>query len=113
MESLIKVSTVSVLEGISSMIWKRPVYERKELLDPLTTLIRLSLLVYMPEGSKISIHNNCIFTQTPTIMQGTLRWSQGDKREDLHNLNDPVEAAAQWYSCADTAYNLIFTMAVA
>lgn len=67
------------------------------ILDPLSCLIRLSMLAFKPAGTKISISGNKISFNEPWIFQGTIRWSQGDNREDLHNLYNPIVKALSWY----------------
>ena len=69
----------------------------KQILDPLSSIIRLALLNYKEKGCKISIYNNKIYIQPPNIFQGTVRWTYGDNRNDLHNLCNPIEKAVQWY----------------
>ena len=62
-----------------------------QILDPLTTVIRLAILSFKILGTKISIHFNKIVYQEPTLLQGTFRWQNGDKRSDLHNLCNPLK----------------------
>ena len=62
-----------------------------QILDPLTTVIRLAILSFKILGTKISIHFNKIEYQEPTLLQGTFRWKNGDKRSDLHNLCNPLK----------------------
>ena len=62
-----------------------------QILDPLTTVIRLAILSFKILGTKISIHFNKIVYQEPTLLQGTFRWQNGDKRSDLHNLYNPLK----------------------
>ena len=70
---------------------------KKSVLDPLTCIIRCSILSYKPVGTKISIIDNKIMFHDPNILQGPIRWTQGDKREDLHNIYNPLLKATQWY----------------
>lgn len=66
-------------------------------LDPLTCIIRCAILGYKPKGTKISISENKISFCDPNFLQGTLRWTSGDKREDLHNIYQPILKSTQWY----------------
>ena len=68
-----------------------------ELLDPMTCLIRLCILSFKPQGTKITISDNKIIYNEPNFFQGTVRWSQGVNREDLHNLYNPIIKSLQWY----------------
>ena len=71
--------------------------KRDSILDPLTCIIRLGILEFKPIGTKISLNNNKIKYNDPSVIQGALRWSNGDNREDLHNLFNPLKKAILWY----------------
>lgn len=71
--------------------------KRDSILDPLTCIIRLGILEFKPIGTKISLNNNKIKYNDPSVIQGALRWSNGDNREDLHNLFNPLKKAVLWY----------------
>ena len=68
-----------------------------QLLEPLSTIVRLSCLYFDSEGTKIAIYNNRIIKQKPHLMQGTIRWSRGNKRHDLYNLYKPIVVAMKDY----------------
>lgn len=69
----------------------------KQILDPMSCIVRLALLNFKDKGTKISITNNRIYYQLPNVFQGTVRWTNGDNRNDLHNLCNPIEKAIEWY----------------
>lgn len=71
---------------------------KKQILDPLSCVIRLSLLTFKERGTKIRIANNKIYFQDPNIFQGPVRWTYGDNRNDLHNLCNPIEKAIEWFN---------------
>jgi len=79
------------------------------ILDPLTCIIKLGLLTFKPIGTKISINNNSISFHEPNLLQGPIRWSQGDGREDLHNLFYPIVKSTQWYDINNETVKNIFT----
>lgn len=60
------------------------------LLDPLTTIFRLSILSFKDPGTKLSIKDNQIQHQSYNVLQGILRWSKGDTKEILGNLHKPI-----------------------
>jgi|SaaInlStandDraft_2_1057019.scaffolds.fasta_scaffold148343_2 hypothetical protein len=82
------------------------------LLDPLSCIIRLSILCFKPSGTKISITRNRISYNEPCVLQGTIRWTQGDNREDLHNLFKPIQKSIEWYSTEDKNLKNIFALSV-
>ena len=69
----------------------------KQILDPLTTIIKIALLSFYKKGSKLSIINNKICIQEPTFYQGTIRWTYGDSRSKLYNLREPIEYCMLWF----------------
>ena len=71
---------------------------KRSVLDPLTCIIRCAILSNKPYGTKISIIDNRITFHDPNVLQGTIRWTQGDKREDLHNIYNPIVKSCKWYN---------------
>lgn len=86
--------------------------DNSQILDPLSTVVRMVLLNYKPIGTKISIYNNKIHYQEPSIIQGTIRWHNGDKRTDLHNLLNPLLLANLWFNSGDSEIEYIFSRAM-
>lgn len=67
------------------------------LLEPLSSIFRLILLKNKPSGTKISICNNSIKYNSPGYSQGLMRNINGDAREDLHNLYNPLVKCMEWF----------------
>lgn len=78
--------------------------EKNIIIDPISCLIKLSILNLYPDGTKISISDNSITFSDPNVLQGGLRFLNGDAREDLHNLFKPIQKSLEWYS-DDIKYN--------
>ena len=83
---------------------------KNSVLDPLTCIIRCAILSYKPVGTKLSINNNKISFVDPNFLQGTIRWTYGDKREDLHNIYNPIVKSTQWYSTENSHILNIFKL---
>ena len=66
-------------------------------LDPLTTLIKLSILPFKPEGTKLSIDSNYIYYSENTVYQFAVRKYFGDSYNDLRDLNKTLHKAVAWY----------------
>jgi len=66
-------------------------------LDPLTTLIKLSILPFKPEGTKLSIDSNYIYYSENTVFQFAVRKYFGDSYNDLRDLNKTLHKAVAWY----------------
>lgn len=82
------------------------------IIDPLTCLIRLSILYFKPINTKISIKHNRITYNEPTIFQGSIRWTNGDNREDIHNIYGPILKATQWYDLKNEDIKNIFIYSI-
>ena len=89
-------------------------FEQKKdsILDPLTCLLRLSILEFKPLGTKVSLNNNKIKYNEPNVLQGAMRWTNGDTREDLHNLFNPLKKAVLWYDTSNEEIKTIFSYSI-
>jgi len=67
-------------------------------LEPLQVMIQLSLLSFSPVGTKITIYNNIISLQPPTITQPINRWFNYDKKDDIYHLFQVIKRFIKWYS---------------
>ena len=64
--------------------------DNQQILDPITTLLKLGILGFKDFGTKISINSNRIVFQEAVCTQGISRWKKGDTRNHLHNLHNPI-----------------------
>lgn len=71
--------------------------EKNIIIDPISCIVKLSILSLYPKGTKVSVSNNGISFMDSTIFQGTIRFIQGDCREDLHNLFKPIQKSIEWF----------------
>ncbi len=97
------------LELVKSFFFNSEV--KNYVLDPLTCIIRCAILSFKPVGTKLSISNNKISFVDPNFLQGTIRWTYGDKREDLHNIYNPIVKSTQWYKVDNPHILNIFKLA--
>ena len=74
------------------------IYKEGQILEPLSCIIKLGMLNLKDDGTKLQIIDNSIKFQSPSILQGTSRWLNGDTRSDLHNLSNPIQIAIEWYN---------------
>lgn len=87
--------TSKTLDFLNSFFKKK--CNKTMIIDPLSCIVRLSILSFKPIGTKISIIDNRISYNEPHFLQGPIRWSYGDNREDLHNLYSPILKVFEWY----------------
>lgn len=86
--------------------------DKNFIIDPLTCMIRLAMLSFKQPGTKISIIDNKISFNEPSFLQGTIRWSQGDNRDDLHNLYRPILKSLEWYDLSKDEIVNIYEMSI-
>lgn len=75
--------------------------DKNIIIDPISCLIKLSILSLYPKGTKVSVTSSGMNFSDLSIFQGTIRFFQGDCREDLHNIFKPIQKAIEWYWCSD------------
>ena len=54
-----------------------------KILEPLLSFIKIAILNFKPDNTKISINNHDIHYRLPSMYQGILRWGYGETRKDL------------------------------
>ena len=77
--------------------WALTKKEKNIIIDPLSCFIKIGLLNFYQEGTKISITNNQIKFDEPNYFQGVIRSFNGDGRDDLHNIFNPIQKCIKWY----------------
>ena len=66
-------------------------------LEPMQVMIQLALLSHCQIGSKISVSNNILTIQKPKWYQGSVRWWNGDNKDDLYYLFHAIRRYYKWY----------------
>ena len=87
--------TSGAMHSLKSVFQKKK--ERNVIIDPFSCLVKLSLIRYLDEGTKISIYQNRLNFNAPCYIQGIVRFVYGDNREDLHNILLPIQKCVEWY----------------
>jgi hypothetical protein len=67
------------------------------ILEPFQVMVQLALVGFCPIGTKISISNNILTLQKPTLFQGAVRWWQSDNKDDLYYLFHAIRRYMKWY----------------
>lgn len=71
--------------------------DKSYIIDPLTSLCKVALLHFMPEGTKLGISHHILYIQAFSYSQWLERMKNGDSRRDISNLNTPFLKAIKWY----------------
>lgn len=73
--------------------------ERSDMiLEPLQVMVQLGILSFCPVGTKLSISENILCLQEPSIYQGMLRWYMNDNKDDLYYLFQAIRRYYMWYN---------------
>jgi len=83
------------------LIKSHPKEKLDMILEPLQVLTQLAILSFLPVGTKISISNNILHLQQPTMFQGVVRWYQKDNKDDLFYLFHAIRRYYKWYKNRD------------
>jgi hypothetical protein len=92
---LTDIITSGAMHSLKCVFQKKK--ERNVIIDPFSCLVKLSLIKYLEEGTKISIYQNRLNFNSPSYVQGIVRFMYGDNREDLHNILLPIQKCVEWY----------------
>lgn len=92
---LTEIITSGAMHSLNMVFYKKK--ERNVIIDPFSCLVKLSLIRYLDEGTKVSIYQNRLNFNTPSYIQGIVRFMYGDNREDLHNILLPIQKCVEWY----------------
>ena len=71
---------------------------KNQILDPISTAIRLGLLCFKPQYTKLNISHNRIYFQEPSIFQGIIRRVCGDNRSNINIVIECIQRFTQWYN---------------
>lgn len=82
---------------LSSINKKEAIHNNIQILEPLTTIITLSIVSFKQIGTKLAVQSNKIYIQSPNITQGAIRWTYGHNREEIHFLLKPIIRVVQIY----------------
>ena len=108
-------NNLNIVKQLTKFIYDKSTDEKKnnenQVLDPLCAIIRLGLLKFKPAGTKLSISDNKITYNDPTIFQPAIRYYYGDSRNNMHNLFNPIQKIILWYNIKDDKIKYILTNA--
>ena len=94
---------------VREYIRHKPKERMDTILEPMQVMIQLALLAFCPIGTKISVTNNVLLLQWPSLSQGILRWFNKDSKEDLYFLFNVFRRYYKWYN-NDKIFKYIITL---
>jgi len=124
MNSIVAINPVQSIQNlyhaINSIMSVKPKDKVDMILEPLQSMIQLSLLSTCPIGTKLHIQENILYLQTPNLIQPVTRWYHSDKKDDLYFLYSVIKRFIKWYHPSNNKksplsmelYQLISTMSM-
>jgi len=89
---------------------------KENVLDPLSTIIKLAILSYKSDFTKLAIRFNAISLQETCFYQSAIRYLFGDSKDLLHCLKEPITIACNYYlhdyDSGEHDITLLFKLAV-
>jgi hypothetical protein len=67
-------------------------------LEPLQSMMQIALLGISPIGTKLTIQENILYLQSPSLIQPLSRWYNADKKDDLYFLFQVIRRFIKWYN---------------
>lgn len=113
-------SIQNLYHAINSIMSAKPKDKVDMILEPLQSMIQLSLLSTCPIGTKLHIEENILYLQAPNLIQPVARWYHSDKKDDLYFLYSVIKRFIKWYHPANNKksplslelYQLISSMSI-
>lgn len=68
------------------------------ILEPLQSMIQIALLGVSSIGTKLTIQENILYLQNPSLIQPISRWYNADKKDDLYFLFQVIRRFIKWYN---------------
>lgn len=91
----------------------QPKEKQTTILEPIQSMITLSLLSYYPKGSKLSIYKNNLLINEPSFSQGIVRWYNQDSKEDIYLLFSIIKRFLMYHTMTDhTCYGVLRSKAI-
>lgn len=91
---------ISVLKGAYKWVQDRVGVDNSstnQVLEPFSTLLKLAIISYKPDGVKIAVSNNKLYIQETGISQPLIRYAYGNNREEIHHLLKPLMRCIDLY----------------
>lgn len=86
--------------------------KKNMILEPLSCILKISLLQFKPDNTKISVNENSLSFNEPHLTQGLFRSFYGECREDLHNLYNPIIQCLEWYPYEEDIFRFFYEQCI-
>lgn len=103
----------SILNNIYKYASNRPKERFEMILDPLQAMIVLSIISFLPVGTKLHIHQNILYYQCEGWQQSFIRLYNNDHKQDLYFLFNVIMRYSTFYQHLKETplFNLVLSLA--
>jgi hypothetical protein len=108
MNTLLSLAPTQLKNIYNNFIQTKIKGKQNIILEPLQVMVQLALLSFCPIGTKITINNNILSLQPPTIAQPINRWFNYDKKDDIYHLFQVIKRFIKWYDNTNHIINNMF-----
>jgi hypothetical protein len=108
MNTLLSLAPTQLKNIYNNFIQTKIKGKQNIILEPLQVMVQLALLSFCPIGTKITINNNILSLQPPTIAQPINRWFNYDKKDDIYHLFQVIKRFIKWYDNTNYIINNMF-----
>ena len=113
MNTLLSLAPTQLKNLYNNFIQTKIKGKQNIILEPLQVMVQLALLSFSPIGTKITINNNILSLQPPTITQPINRWFNYDKKDDIYHLFQVIKRFIKWYDNTNPIIdNMIYNILV-
>lgn len=108
--------SINYLDGVKNIFKYFTSNNKKEKLDyvlePLQSMVQLCLLSFCPIGTKLTIYDNLLYIQQPSIGQGIIRYLNDDTKDDLYFLMNVFRRFIIYYDFLKTEYPEMYRLLI-
>lgn len=119
MNNLLLLQPYQLNNMYSSLFFHKSKDKNHMVLEPLQAIIQIALLSVSKVGAKLTIQQNLLFLQIPSLAQPISRWYNSDKKDDLYFLFPVIKKFIKWYNPTNkkspinkSLYDLIIKMSI-
>jgi hypothetical protein len=98
MNSLFNLEPQQLRNLYNTLLFSKNKDKINMILEPLQAIIQLCLLSISPIGTKLSIHENVLNLQIPSVIQPISRWYYNDSKDNLFYLFQVIKRFIKWYN---------------
>lgn len=119
MNTILLLQQYQITNLYNSLLFHKSKEKNHMVLEPLQSIIQIALLSCCKVGTKLTIQNNLLFLQIPSLVQPISRWYYADKKDDLYFLFPVIKKFIKWYNpinkkspISKELYDLIIKMSI-